>query len=45
MKITVPVSVIAADTDSRTISGRIVTWGETGTPAQAKLYLQKILSR
>lgn len=30
MKIEVPISLTAADSNSRTISGRIVTWGEKG---------------
>ena len=41
MKITVPVSVIAADTDSRTISGRIVTWGEVGNTSAGKTIFAK----
>ncbi len=30
MKLTMPVAVTAADSDSRTISGTIVTWNEQG---------------
>lgn len=41
MKITIPVSVVAADTDSRTISGRIVTWGETGNTSAGKTVFAK----
>ena len=41
MKITVPVSLVAADTDSRTISGRIVTWGEPGNTSAGKTVFAK----
>jgi HK97 family phage prohead protease len=41
MKITVPVSVLATDTDARTISGRIVTWGETGNTSAGKTIFAK----
>ena len=41
MKITVPVSLVAADTDSRTISGRIVTWGEAGNTSAGKTVFSK----
>jgi len=41
MKITVPVSLIAADTDARTISGRIVTWGESGNTSAGKTVFAK----
>lgn len=41
MKITVPVSLVAADTDSRTISGRIVTWGEAGNTSAGKTVFAK----
>jgi HK97 family phage prohead protease len=41
MKITVPVSLVAADTDARTISGRIVTWGETGNTSAGKTVFAK----
>ena len=41
MKITIPVSVVAADTDSRTISGRIVTWGEAGNTSAGKTVFAK----
>jgi HK97 family phage prohead protease len=41
MKITVPVSLIAADTDARTISGRIVTWGEAGNTSAGKTVFAK----
>jgi len=41
MKITVPVSVLATDTDARTISGRIVTWGETGNTSAGKTIFSK----
>jgi HK97 family phage prohead protease len=41
MKITVPVSLIAADTDARTISGRIVTWGETGNTSAGRTMFAK----
>jgi HK97 family phage prohead protease len=41
MKITVPVSIIAADTDARTISGRIVTWGEAGNTSAGKTIFAK----
>jgi HK97 family phage prohead protease len=41
MKITVPVSLIAADTDARTISGRIVTWGEAGNTSAGKTIFAK----
>jgi HK97 family phage major capsid protein/HK97 family phage prohead protease len=39
MKIEVPISLTAADTNKRTISGRIVTWGEQGnTSAGATVF-------
>jgi HK97 family phage prohead protease len=41
MKITVPVSLIAADTDARTISGRIVTWGEPGNTSAGRTMFAK----
>ena len=41
MKITVPVSLVAADSDSRTISGRIVTWGEAGNTSAGKTVFAK----
>ena len=41
MKITVPVSLVAADSDSRTISGRIVTWGESGNTSAGKTVFAK----
>lgn len=41
MKITIPVSLVAADTDSRTISGRIVTWGEAGNTSAGKTVFAK----
>ena len=41
MKITVPVTVIAADTDSRIISGRIVTWNEVGHTSAGKTIFAK----
>lgn len=41
MKITIPVSLIAADTDARTISGRIVTWGEAGNTSAGKTVFAK----
>jgi HK97 family phage prohead protease len=41
MKITVPVTLVAADTDSRTISGRIVTWGEAGNTSAGKTLFAK----
>jgi HK97 family phage prohead protease len=41
MKITVPVSLVAADTDARTISGRIVTWGEAGNTSAGKTIFAK----
>ena len=41
MKITVPVALVAADTDSRTISGRIVTWGEAGNTSAGKTVFAK----
>lgn len=41
MKITVPVALVAADTDSRTISGRIVTWGEAGNTSAGKTIFAK----
>lgn len=41
MKITIPVSIVAADTDARTISGRIVTWGETGNTSAGKTMFAK----
>ena len=41
MKITIPVNLIAADTDARTISGRIVTWGETGNTSAGKTVFAK----
>jgi HK97 family phage prohead protease len=41
MKITVPVTLIAADTDARTISGRIVTWGEAGNTSAGKTVFAK----
>jgi HK97 family phage prohead protease len=41
MKIIVPVSVLATDTDARTISGRIVTWGETGNTSAGKTIFAK----
>lgn len=41
MKITVPVSLIAADTDARTISGRIVTWDEPGNTSAGKTVFAK----
>ena len=41
MKITVPVTLVAADTDSRTISGRIVTWGEAGNTSAGKTIFAK----
>ena len=41
MKITIPVSVLATDTDARTISGRIVTWGEVGNTSAGKTIFAK----
>ena len=41
MKITVPVKLIAADTDARTISGRIVTWEEVGHTSAGKTIFAK----
>jgi HK97 family phage prohead protease len=41
MKITVPVSVLATDTDARTISGRIVTLGEAGNTSAGKTIFAK----
>jgi hypothetical protein len=41
MKITIPVTLIAADTDARTISGRIVTWGEAGNTSAGKTMFAK----
>jgi HK97 family phage prohead protease len=41
MKITIPVSVLATDTDARTISGRIVTWGEAGNTSAGKTIFAK----
>jgi HK97 family phage prohead protease len=41
MKITVPVSLVAADTDARTISGRIVTWDEVGNTSAGKTKFAK----
>jgi HK97 family phage prohead protease len=41
MKITIPVSIVAADTDARTISGRIVTWGEAGNTSAGKTIFAK----
>jgi HK97 family phage prohead protease len=41
MKITVPVSVVAADRDSRTISGRIVTWNEVGNTSAGRTMFAK----
>jgi len=41
MKITIPVSLIAADSDARTISGRIVTWGEVGNTSAGKTLFAK----
>jgi HK97 family phage prohead protease len=41
MKITIPVSIAAADSDARTISGRIVTWGETGNTSAGKTIFAK----
>jgi HK97 family phage prohead protease len=41
MKITVPVAIVAADSDARTISGRIVTWGETGNTSAGKTIFAK----
>jgi HK97 family phage prohead protease len=41
MKITVPVAIVAADTDARTISGRIVTWGEAGNTSAGKTIFAK----
>jgi HK97 family phage prohead protease len=41
MKITVPVSVIAADSDARTISGRIVTWDEVGNTSAGRTKFAK----
>lgn len=41
MKITVPVSLVAADSDARTISGRIVTWGEAGNTSAGKTVFAK----
>jgi len=41
MKITVPVSLIAADSDARTISGRIVTWDEIGNTSAGKTVFAK----
>ena len=31
MKLTMPLTITSADTESRTISGRVVTWNETGS--------------
>jgi len=31
MKLTMPLTITSADTESRTITGRIVTWNETGS--------------
>jgi len=41
MKLTTPMQITAADSESRTISGRIVHSMKRQTPALAKLYLQK----
>jgi hypothetical protein len=30
MKLTMPLTITSADSESRTISGRVVTWNETG---------------
>jgi hypothetical protein len=36
MKLTMPVAVTAADSDSRTISGTIVTWNEEGNTSAGR---------
>ena len=36
MKITAPITLTAADTETRTISGRIVTWNEEGNTSAGR---------
>jgi len=36
MRLNIPLTLIAADTESRTISGRVVTWGEEGNTSRGK---------
>ena len=41
MKLTMPVAILAADTDARTISGTIVTWNEEGRTSAGKTVFAK----
>jgi hypothetical protein len=39
MKLTTPMQITAADSDARTITGRIVAFNEHANAAQARLFL------
>jgi hypothetical protein len=41
MKINFPMNITAADTNKRTISGKIVTWGEEGNTSAGLTVFQK----
>ena len=41
MKVNLPITLTAADTKTRTLTGRIVTWGEEGFTSAGKTVFAK----